>query len=73
MPRQIDEDQLTMRCEPVQYRAPGLAPMPDSVQEHQWFARPDPLVGQPHMNILPLGHLKSQRPQQRSLDFSRRG
>jgi hypothetical protein len=49
-----------MRCEPVNYRAPGLAPMPDPVQKHQWFARPDPLVGQPHKNILPLWPLKSQ-------------
>jgi hypothetical protein len=67
VPRQIDEDNLTMGCEPVKYRAPGLAPMPDSVQKHQWFARPDPLVGQPHMYILPLRPLKSQSAQPRSL------
>jgi hypothetical protein len=52
---QVDEDDLTMWCEPTEDRVPRLAPMPDPVQQHKWFARPDPLVGQPHKNLLPPG------------------
>jgi hypothetical protein len=44
-----------MRCKPTEDRVPRLAPMPDPVHQHKWFARPDPLVGQPHKNLLPPG------------------
>jgi hypothetical protein len=53
--RQVNEDYLTMRRQPPEDCVPGLAAMPDPVQQHQWFARPDPLVGQSHKKHLPPG------------------
>jgi len=51
MPGQVDENDLLVRCQPVDDRGPCLPTMTNTVQQHQRRTRTEALVSQPHRTL----------------------
>ena len=51
VPGQVDEDDVSVRCQPLQYRVPGLSAVPGAVQQHQRRTGATALESQPHRTL----------------------